>query len=274
MTPWWLMVWVALWSSGQSAATGPAAVTGSRTILYHPRDVVAVRTKVRFTTMIALPDGEEIIEATCGDKEFWSVHARAGFAYVKPAKAGSDTNLNLATASGKVYAFRLTEVSTSKDLEPDLAVYLEADDPATSAVSRRAPMYVAAEQLDDVRAELATAKADLARTAVSAEVTVEHEVTAFRAAYPLTLVFPYRFKADAAPLFIHAMFHDDHVTYLQLQTRARPRELPALYELKDGAPNLVSFEVRGQTYVVPKILDSGYLAIGTARWPFTRVEPR
>jgi hypothetical protein len=34
----------------------------------------------------------------------------------------------------------------------------------------------------------------------------------------------------------------------------------------------VSFEVRGHTYVVPKILDTGYLAIGKAHWFFARVD--
>jgi type IV secretion system protein VirB9 len=258
----------------QQAATiaADAAVTGSRTVPYHAREVVSVRAKVRFTTLIALPEGEEIVEATCGDKEFWTVHARGALAYVKPAKPGSETNLNLTTASGQVYAFRLSEVSSSKDLEPDLAVYLEADAPSTFAPTGPSPKFVAAEQLEDVRAELALAKADLARTTTGAAAQIDREVTAFRTAYPLGLRFPYRFRADVAPMFVHAMFHDDHVTYIQLQNRATPRELPALYELKDGAANLVSFEVRGNTYIVPKILDTGYLAIGKARWLYARVD--
>jgi len=66
------------------------------------------------------------------------------------------------------------------------------------------------------------------------------------------------------------MFHDDHVTYIQ----AHAPELPALYELRDGAPNLVTFEVHDGTYVVPKVLDSGYLAIGKKQLPFTRIDAR
>jgi type IV secretion system protein VirB9 len=249
-------------------ASGPTA--GSRTVPYHSRDLIAVRAKVRYTTMIVLPDGEDILEATCGDKEFWIVNAHGPVASVKPAKAGSETNLNLLTASGQIYAFRLTEVSANKDAEPDLAVYLEPEDPAVFAPWHRAPRYIPAEQLDDVRAELAHVKEDARRASEAADLKVQDGLTAFRATYPLTLRFAYRFKADVAPFFIHAMFHDDHVTYIQ----ARARELPVLYEIKDGAPNLIAFEVRGGTYIVPKILDRGYFAIGNARFVFSRSESR
>lgn len=59
-----------------------------------------------------------------------------------------------------------------------------------------------------------------------------------------------------------------NVTYIQ----ATPEETPALYEVKDGKPNLTNFEYRNGTYIVTKILDSGYLAIGKARMNFTREE--
>ena len=67
--------------------------------------------KLRFTTMIILPEQEEILDFVCGDKEFWVVSGAQNLAYVKPAKAGATTNLNLVTASGHVYSFLLTEGS-------------------------------------------------------------------------------------------------------------------------------------------------------------------
>ena len=45
-------------------------------------------------------------------------------------------------------------------------------------------------------------------------------------------------------------------------------ELPALYELKDGKPSVVNFQVREGTYVVPKVLDRGYLVLGPQRFTF------
>ena len=57
--------------------------------------------------MIILPEQEEILDFVCGDKEFWVVSGAQNLAYVKPAKAGATTNLNLVTASGNVYSFLL-----------------------------------------------------------------------------------------------------------------------------------------------------------------------
>jgi hypothetical protein len=34
----------------------------------------------------------------------------------------------------------------------------------------------------------------------------------------------------------------------------------------------VSFEVKRDTYVVPKVLHTGYLALGKARYPFAQQE--
>jgi type IV secretion system protein VirB9 len=44
--------------------------------------------------------------------------------------------------------------------------------------------------------------------------------------------------------------------------------LPALYEIRDGAPNLVNFQVEHGVYIVPKVLERGYLAIGKQRLMF------
>jgi type IV secretory pathway VirB9-like protein len=253
----------------QSGLRSPVS-RGVRTIAYQPRDLIALHAKLRYTTLIVLPDGEDVVEATSGDKEFWIVNARGPLVSVKPAKPGSETNLNLLTTSGQVYAFLLTEVSAMKDQDPDLTVYLEPDGLAGATPARERPKYVPADQLDDFRAQADLAREDARRATEAARVALEDGVTAFRRTYPLSLAFPYRFKADTPPFFIRAIFHDDHQTYIQ----ARAAELPSVYELKDGAPNLVNFEVRDGTYIVPKVLESGYLTLGKKRIAFARVDAR
>ena len=84
-----------------------------------------IKTKLRFTTMIELPKNEQILEFICGDKEFWVVNGAQNFAFVKPAKQGSETNLNLITAAGNVYSFVLQE---GKEGRPDLKVFVESRD--------------------------------------------------------------------------------------------------------------------------------------------------
>jgi type IV secretory pathway VirB9-like protein len=253
----------------QSGLRSPVT-RGVRTVAYQPRDLIALHAKLRYTTLIILPDGEDVVEATCGDKEFWIVNARGPLVSVKPAKPGSQTNLNLLTTSGQVYAFLLTEVSAMKDQDPDLTVYVEPDDLAGATMARERPKYVPADQVDDFRAQANIAREDARRATESARVALEDGLTAFRRTYPLSLAFPYRFKADAPPFFVRAIFHDDRQTYIQ----ARAPELPSLYEVKDGAPNVVNFEVRDGTYIVPKILDSGYLMLGKQRIAFERVDAR
>src|SRR5262245_35140837 len=100
----------------------------ARTVIYHPRDLVAIRAKLHYTTLLVLPDGDDVVEATCGDKDVWIVNVRGALVSVKPAKVSAETNLNLVTTSGQVYAFILTEVSDPKGQDPDFTVYPEPDD--------------------------------------------------------------------------------------------------------------------------------------------------
>jgi type IV secretion system protein VirB9 len=273
----WLMVSTVVVSTPAFAQLAPAAsVGGVRTIEYHPRDLVPVHAKMRFTTLIALPEGEDIVEATCGDKEFWLINARGTLAYVKPAKPGGDSNLNLLTTSGRVYTFLLSEVSATKGVAADLAVYLEtADGPSSASAGAGgahdvppATKYVLASQLEEVRAQAELARDDLRREAETARTQLDTGLAAFRASYPLSLEFPYALTLNRRPFFVRAMFHDDHATYIQTGAT----ELPAVYEVKDGTPTVVNFEVHHGVYVVPKVLDTGYLALGTKRLTFTHVD--
>ena len=73
------------------------------------RGVIPLQTRLRYTTMVVLPDGEEILDVLCGDRDFWVISATHNIAHVKPAKAGAETNLNLVTSSGTIYSFMLSE---------------------------------------------------------------------------------------------------------------------------------------------------------------------
>jgi type IV secretion system protein VirB9 len=241
----------------------------AREVTYARESVVPLRAKVRFTTMIILPDQEEILDFVCGDKESWVVSGAQNLAYVKPAKAGVTTNLNLVTASGRVYSFVLAEGAG----DPDLKVFVQPDE--TLVPRAGSPRYVTASQVDDLRRALDDAKrdADDARQQMeaareAASTTIAEQVAEFRASFPLELQFPYRFRAHERPFNVTAIYTDGRFTYI----RAEAAELPALYELVDdgrgGAPNLVHFQVERGVYIVPKRLERGYLAIGNKKLPF------
>ena len=63
----------------------------TREVSYNPRSDVRINAKLRFTTMIILPESEQILDFVCGDKEFWVVSGTQNLAYVKPAKAGASS---------------------------------------------------------------------------------------------------------------------------------------------------------------------------------------
>src|SRR5262245_16897800 len=122
-------------------AQRPSLVPTTREVHYTSRSVVTVNARLRFTTLIILPETEEILDFVCGDKDFWIVSGAQNLAYVKPAKAGAVTNLNLVTASGRVYSFLLTEGTADADLK----VYVVPDESMKGAGESLKRFYTAAE---------------------------------------------------------------------------------------------------------------------------------
>ncbi len=237
---------------------------GARVVPYSERDVIRIRTKLRYTTLIILPKAEQILDFTCGDKDYWVINGNQNFAYVKPAKAGAQTNVNLVTASGNVYSFVLVEVSELPGVEADLKVFVEFKDEGMAAAASSPPRFVAARELDNYRHEMDMAKEETRQAKVSAQSAIDTGISRFIS----NVRFPYHFEAGRKPFYVRAMYHDDRFTFIQ----ARPEETPTLYEVKDGKPNLVNFEYKDGVYVVGKILDRGYLVIGKQKLGFVREE--
>jgi type IV secretory pathway VirB9-like protein len=240
---------------------GATEAQTTREVSYNPRSVVRINAKLRFTTMIILPESEQILDFVCGDKEFWVVSGTQNLAYVKPAKAGASTNLNLVTASGNVYSFLLTEGTA----EADLKLYV-VPDRSMKGVGEGARKFYAAAEVDELRHTADAAKKDAQAARDETAKTIEERINAFKASYPTHLNFPFRFKANEKPFFVTAIYTDGTFTYI----KSDAPELPALYEVRDGAPNLINFQVEHGVYVVSKILESGYLSIGKQTLAFQR----
>jgi type IV secretory pathway VirB9-like protein len=251
-------------ASPADAATDAAA----RVVKYGKEDIVPVRAKLRFSTLIVLPEDEEILDFTTGDKEFWVINGAHNLCYVHPAQAGIRSNLNLITASGHVYSFLLTEISKEPNAEPDLKIFVEPKEGSSVAVNSGLHGYVSASEVAAYKKELETLRSQTAEQIRAAQAQSTEQVNHFRSSYATKLQFDYPLdaKADRDPFLVSAIYHDDVFTYI----RCDAREKPALYEIKDGKPNLISFQVENGVYIAPKIIDTGYLAIGTKKLPFTR----
>ena len=237
-----------------AVASLSAQTMGIREVSASSRSLIPLNTKIRYTTMILLPDDEEILDVVCGDKDFWVIYATQNIAHVKPAKEGAATNLNLVTASGTVYSFLLTEGKTA---QPDLKLYVTAD---PSAAARGKPKYYSATQVSALESALTETRAAIE--------TVQHRtddaIASFKQQYPAKLQFAYGTPKYEKPFLVRSIWHDGQFTYI----KSDAHELPALYELKDGQPALVNFQVQSGTYVVPKVVDRGYLALGKDRFSF------
>ena len=82
----------------------------------------------------------------------------------------------------------------------------------------------------------------------------------------LQLKFDYNFTANEAPFDIQAIYHDDKFTYIKTDA---PEKF-SVYDMKDGKPNLINYDLRDGTYIIPMVMDSGYVELGKKRMEFKR----
>jgi len=266
----WLAAAALLSAATLSFSSPGVAATpdGARVVKYAKEDIIPVRAKLRFSTLIVLPDSEEILDFTTGDKEFWIINGAHNLCYVHPAQVGIHSNLNLITASGHVYSFLLTEVSNDPNATPDLKLFVEPKE--GTAVTGELPLhgYVRATESEAYKKELDTVRAQTSEQVRAAKAEAEQQVGRFRADYQSKLQFDYNVDAKASrePFLVSVIYHDDAFTYI----KCAAREKPTLYEVKDGKPSLINFQLASGVYIVPKILNAGYLAVGKKRVVFAR----
>ena len=224
----------------------------ARIVHYHANDIVPIRAKMHYTTLIELPASEKILEVATGDRDFWILDAVQNYCFLHPAKEGIHSNLNLITDKGNIYSFTLDDDEAQ---QPDLKVVIEPSDPSTLASVRGPEKFVPV-------SEVAAARIQAHATELHAQQAVE----AFRASYPVAhLAFDYKYK-NKSPFDVQAIYHDDHFTYI----KSSAQEKFAVYELKDGKPDLVSFQLKDNTYVIAQVVDQGYLQIGKKKLAFER----
>ena len=231
-----------------------------------PDQIIRVHTRIRHTTVIQLPPHENILDFVVGDSEYWHLTGAANLAFLKPISEGVNTNVALVCESGRIYSFLVSE---RPEGEPHLVVRIEAGDgqPAAGHV----PAFVARDQIaayqqmaDHARATAAAAQDDAAEQIAEAHQQASVTVDAFRSAYPTQLQFPYRLedKATKWPFLVESMWHDGTFTYL----RSHAQETPALYEIKDGKPAVIAYDVGADgLYIARRLLGPGWLQIGRER---------
>jgi type IV secretion system protein VirB9 len=234
------------------AATVTHGQQTARIVHYHANDIVSIHAKMSYTTLIQLPSTEKILEVATGDKDFWIIDTVGNYCFLHPAKEGIHSNLNLITDKGSVYSFTLDDVESG---DPDLKVVIEPSDPSSLAAANGPDKLVPASAVAAAQAQV-----QLAQThAINA-------VEQFRADYPVkALVFDYTFH-DKKPFGVSAIYHDEKFTYI----KSSAAEKFSVYELKDRKPDLITFQLEDGTYILPSVVDKGYLQIGKRKLNFER----
>ena len=234
------------------AATVAHGQQSARIVKYHANDIVSVHAKMRYTTLIELPSSEKILEVATGDKDFWIIDTVGNYCFLHPAKEGIHSNLNLITDKGTVYTFTLDDVPS---IEPDLKVVIEPTDATSLAAANGVGKLVSANEVSSAQAQAQLAQSHALQA-----------VEEFRADYPTqALKFDYVFHNDST-FAVSAIYHDDKFTYI----KSAAAEKFAVYELKDGKPDLITFQLKDGTYILPTIVDKGYLQIGKHKLEFQR----
>jgi len=224
----------------------------ARIVHYHSTDIVSIRARMHYTTLIELPPTEKIMEAATGNKDFWIIDAVGNYCFLHPAQAGIQSDLDLITDKGNVYSFALKD---DESAEPDLKVVIEPSDPSSLAAASGATKWVPASEVASIEAR--------------AKAIDQHDANAveeFRANYPTQkLKFDYSYK-NKPPFDVAAIYHDDKFTYI----KSAASEKFAVYEVKDGKPDLINYQLQDETYVIPQVVDKGYLQIGKHKLTFER----
>ena len=261
------------------ALTGSAAAQGIRTVV-DEGEPIAVVTQVRHTTTVVVPATEIIVDVVAGDGEYWDVSASGHVAYVKPLEAGASSNVTLVAESGRVWALLVSESSAS---DPDLVVNIDPPATGPGTLARAVPPdFTAAAALEaehrqqaEALAALEGVAADAAADLAAVRAAHARDAAAWLGTYPARIEFPYLLdaRARAEPFLVEGLWHDGRFTYL----RSRAQETPAIYELTDGDPTLVAYELYDDgLYVADHVLGPGRLVIGNlwTEWGDTRPRPR
>ncbi|HEX7362235.1 MAG TPA: TrbG/VirB9 family P-type conjugative transfer protein [Bryobacteraceae bacterium] len=255
-------------SVAASSADLPRAAEHSRTVVVTEKSVVPVAVALNQTTLIVLPQKEKVMTTFGLNGEDWEVQsARVPTRYVavKPKEEREQGTLSIVTDHGSNYSFLFTEVSgTGKPY--DVKIFVAPDSQLQQKIDRP-PKFVPAMELQKYRQEAAQAESEEKAEKAASAAAIQSGIAAFQSKYPGQLRFDYTWSRKKGQRFgVKEIFHDKRFTYI----RADPNETPSLYEWKDGKPSLINFQYANGLYVVPKILDAGYLALGKRHLVFRR----
>ena len=245
-----------------------------------------LRTQVRHTTVIVLPADENILDFVVGDSEYWHLTGAANVAFLKPLRPDAATNIALVCESGRIYSFLVAEQSAEENEQPPhLVVRVESGTEKTglSGGGTGRPAFVArsevaayqqmaAEAAEAARSARAAAEAGILEARSQAESAIEEFRARLSGASRVRVPARRGRGGPAVPGRSDVARRAVHLPPLP-----HAQESPALYELRDGEPALVAYDLtrggplhrstRSGRRVAPDRRQAGQLAVHAAGRP-------
>jgi type IV secretion system protein VirB9 len=149
-----------------------------------------------------------------------------------------------------------------------LKIFIAPKEQSSIGTGAFAQGYVPASEAEAYKREIQTIREQANTQVQTAQTSAQQQMQKLRSEYSTKLQFDFQYesKGTGKPFLVSAIYHDDAFTYI----KCAATEKPAIYEVKDGKPNLINFELQNGVYIVPKIVDTGYLAIGKKKLDFSR----
>jgi type IV secretion system protein VirB9 len=207
---------------------------------YAPGMVYTAVTSPGFVTSIALRPGEKLITAAAGDTTRWvveSVESGAGanqqvLLLIKPRKPLLQTNLVI-TTDQRVYQVDLTSTDG-----PTYQTMIAWNYPYGDVVAIR----------NRVQQEVARQQTTVAGDFDLQKIHFNYLIL--------------KQKGDTPPWCPLRAFDDGQKTYIQFPPKAAVTEAPPLFVLTPGGAQLVNYRVKGDYYVVDRLIDRAELRLG------------
>lgn len=203
--------------------------------------VYKVRTREFMTTTIVLPSHLEVKSADLGDNTGFKVEVRGqNILAVRPTTYGIDTNLNVYTTTGEVYAFYVRAEGFNSKNVPDLLVKIIGE-PVTMVEGWRRQQKVK----ESSDADIVKAVKDLKKPEEPSDFIRKIEFNPAK----LHGFNNYKLWGDEE-LKPAVVFRDDQFTYLQFDDRWDSLELPTAYVVIDKIDEMVNTRIEGNTYII------------------------
>lgn len=203
--------------------------------------------------IVKLEAGEKYLDPFPGDDVRWLIEDGRGpqgstVLSIKPTECNITTNLAI-TTDRRIYHLLLDSPPCDKAEDkqnPDL--------PYVRQVAYWYPHEMARQAASSMQDSVVREEKEAQRV-----IPVAPSVTD-----PTAMYFSYRWQRDRGyPWTPEQVFDDGVRTYIRLPTRARQYEAPVLFELGPGGEmQILNYDMRGDYYVLDRILERGVLVLG------------